>query len=55
MGNLGAEDLAGIWIVVRGGEKGSDGLKSRDTMFADSFNTFSAFYYGPGTRASGKK
>lgn len=55
MGNLGAEDLAGIWIVVRGGEKGSDGLKSRDTMFADSFNTFTAFYYGPGTRVNGKK
>ena len=40
MGNLGAGELAGIWTVVKGGEKGNEGLKSKGDMFGDPFSTF---------------
>jgi len=40
MGNLRAGELAGIWTVVSGDEKGNEGLKSKEDMFGDSFSTF---------------
>ena len=40
MGNLRAGELAGIWTVVSSGEKGNEGLRSKEDMFGDSFSNF---------------